>query len=96
MRIEIHHVISFASADNDCIAQLLAKILERVKKMPTVDEMKQAVADAVAAEREQVREAITKAVQDALAAAPETISQATIDAVVASIKSVYEPDAPTA
>lgn len=95
MRIDIfHHVVPCASGDGE-LHKMLAKILEKVNKMPTAEEFKQTVADAVAAEREQVRAAIIKAVHDALENAPETISQATQDAVLASIQGVYEPGAPT-
>lgn len=102
MRIEVtgsihhyHHIVPCASGEHD-IHQMLAKIIERLTIMPTKDEFLKIVSDAAAAEREQVRAAVIKAVQDALANAPETISQATTDAVVASIQSVYEPDAPAA
>lgn len=71
--------------------RLLNLIFERIKTMPTAQELKDAVAAAVAKEREEFLAAVKKAVEEAIAKVPSTISDEDAATILSAIDSIVPP-----
>ena len=88
--MNIYHHVVLPGCDLVAMSKKLDFIFERIQTMPTAQETKQLVSDAVAKEIQEVKDAIKKAVETALAA--DNIPQDVVDHTLAAIDTIVVAD----